>query len=73
MSALEVAWHESISGLEGYYTRVLYLYINGRLSGFVAYAEGLGWSVFKFTTRQTPSHSSLLEAQIRLIELCQEE
>lgn len=70
MSGCVVSWHEGDA--TEYFTRIIYLYFDGRLKGFVAESGGLGWLVFKFSNKQPCGHLLLEEAQATLIAICQE-
>lgn len=71
MSQNRIRWHEGDS--TDYFTRTIYLYVDGFLKGFVAESGELGWLVFKFSNRQPCGHLPLEEAKATLIEICKQD
>lgn len=71
MNDTGVYWHEGDS--TEYFTRTIYLYIDGFLKGFVAESGELGWLVFRFSIREPLPHLSLEDAQAILEGICIEQ
>lgn len=66
-----VSWHEGDE--TEYFTRIIYLYVDERIKGFVAESGELGWRVFKFSVPVDPPQLSLPEAKALLMQLIAEE
>lgn len=71
MNRAGIHWHEGDK--TEYFTRIIYLYIDGFLKGFVAESGEPGWLVFKFSVREQYPHMSLEDAQAILEEICIEQ
>ena len=68
---MEVRWSEGVPNPD--FTRTIFLYLDGHVSGFVAESGETGWLAFKFSRLLGPTHQSLVAAKSKLIEACLEE
>lgn len=68
MTQNKVSWHEGSPN--HHYSRIIYLYIDGRLRGFIAELDSVGWLVYRFTVRETLPYLRLEKAKEILEELC---